>query len=92
MGSPLLCFMCPEGGQSPRAAVVQALVDELLPVFSQTKVNDCFGDIMVPSWTNYDVVDDPVTQPWEARLGTPIYANSCCRGRHFRMIMHCPGE
>ncbi|KAK9840812.1 hypothetical protein WJX81_006676 [Elliptochloris bilobata] len=61
----------------------QALVDELLPVFSQSKV-DCFADITVPSWTNYDVTNDeadaPDTAPWDARAPLLFFRGSSTGG------------
>ena len=59
----------------------QALTGELLPVFSQSKMNDCFADIMVPSWTNYGAVDDGEgAVPWEARAPSLFFRGSSTGG------------
>jgi len=63
------------------SASAQALVGELLPVFSQTKVGGCFADIMVPSWTNYDVAaDPPPAEPWERRAPALFFRGSSTGG------------
>lgn len=53
-------------------------------MFSQSKVNDCFADIMVPSWTNYDVVGDARhgegAMPWEARVPSLFFRGSSTGG------------
>ena len=62
----------------------QALAGELLPLFSQTKVNDCFADILVPSWTNYEVMDDATHGQeavlWEARVPSLFFRGSSTGG------------
>ena len=53
-------------------------------MFSQSKVNDCFADIMVPSWTNYGTVDDAAhgegAVPWEARAPSLFFRGSSTGG------------
>ena len=69
------------GAQAQGARCRQALVDTLLPVFSQTKVDGCFADIMVPSWTNNGVAaDPPQAEPWERRAPTLFFRGSTTGG------------
>ena len=82
LGDSGLCLQ--QQSVNMESCAAQSLAGELLPVFSQSKVNDCFADIMVPSWTNYDAVGDAAhgegAVPWEARAPSLFFRGSSTGG------------
>ena len=57
---------------SPMYALYGQPSRELLPVFSQTKIDNCYSDIVIPTWFNwgYRLSKDAQKQllPWEERI------------------------
>ena len=53
---------------------------ELLPVFSQTKINDCYQDITYPSSFNWDTLLTPEEEqqllPWKERKEVMFFRGS----------------
>lgn len=52
-------------------------MDELLPLFSQTKINECYADITYPTLYGLDNLLTPIQErevpPWEQRNGTLFF-------------------